>query len=57
MNKERMGEEMGRILSAFDGLGQSMRAFCAASGMAEHLLRYWSRQREKGNGLSVTASN
>jgi hypothetical protein len=37
MKKQRTEEEMGQVLSAFDGSGQSMREFCAASGMAEHL--------------------
>jgi transposase-like protein len=50
MKKQRTEEEMGRVLSAFDGSGQSVREFCAASGMAEHLLRYWLKRREKGSG-------
>jgi hypothetical protein len=40
MKKQRTEEEMGRVLSAFDGSGQSMREFCAASGMAERMLRH-----------------
>jgi hypothetical protein len=38
--KQRTEEEMGRVLSAFDGSGQSVREFCAASGMAERMLRH-----------------
>jgi transposase-like protein len=48
MRKKRTSEEMERVLLDFDQSGQRVRDYCVSAGLAEHLLRYWLRRREKG---------
>ena len=47
MKKQRTAEEMVGVLLDFDKSGQSVREYCEKAGIAEHLIRYWLKRREK----------
>ena len=50
MKKQRTVEEMEQVIRDYTLSGENVRVFCMRVGIAEHLLRYWMKRLEKGNG-------
>lgn len=57
MKKQRTSEEMEQVIREYTLSGESVRVFCSRVGIAEHLLRYWMKRLEKGNGDIVSETS